>query len=533
MISAAEISWMQANQSMLDSLGYSGGSLLEFSKGRIQSAANKDSLYGHVYHLMRPSSTAAQDFCFGQHYVERSPDFRVLVRALVIDEIARGRGIPSLMGLIQTDGSGDYSGYIKWEDFAEGIGRDDTSRGAFDPILNEYCQAIMRRRSPTSPSSGAAAGAGGSPLISVPSTMTAPLPASSREREIEDLLRIDPSLKEIFREEDILDVSAQNYLGRSSIAVQEKYYNALGLILGGSLDPKEYVFGFLEKDPAKLMLACIISKLPDFTDFKTYIESYGAHWTDITSVSSLLVLYKEERVPKPLSKQEFKALLGDKWGEFEYSLMTQPSMKLKTITNTDGSINGETIDVSTQGLGDGVRDAELMRIFIGNETDVTARSQEIIPGLLSVGSMHAAKDVGRRFQRNLHVTDKPSTSPDPSRVTIYEVKDPTGVSANARDYVIALSGDSYEEEDVSTWFSDAFLKMDEALRKKEHMLINCSVGESRSVTLVAAYLISRTYYVPDIVLPYIQSKRLTAEPVPKLFELLKEYDDRLRQSRRK
>ena len=149
---------------------------------------------------------------------------------------------------------------------------------------------------------------------------------------------------------------------------------------------------------------------------------------------------------------------------------------------------------------------------------------EIIPGLY-LGPLGATKEVGLRFQRGLHLASEEPLSTDGSRLTRYAVSEPlTDEESLNMEYVEKLSGPGYQASDPSTWFVEAFRKMDEALASGERMLVSCHEGKSCSTTLVAAYLMNRLKVQANVVLPFIQSKHPITQPDHQFFTLLETYN---------
>jgi predicted protein tyrosine phosphatase len=76
-------------------------------------------------------------------------------------------------------------------------------------------------------------------------------------------------------------------------------------------------------------------------------------------------------------------------------------------------------------------------------------------------------------------------------------------------------------------FEEFFSMIDQARANGENILIHCSQGQSRSVTVMIAYLINRCHVNPERALHYIRTKRFLAEPIPGLNARLIAYAHKL------
>lgn len=76
-------------------------------------------------------------------------------------------------------------------------------------------------------------------------------------------------------------------------------------------------------------------------------------------------------------------------------------------------------------------------------------------------------------------------------------------------------------------FENLFSIIDQARLSEEPLLIHCSQGQSRSVTVMLAYLINRCRVRLEDALVYTKTKRFLAEPIPGLQTRLKQYADSL------
>jgi|LakMenEpi03Aug12_release.lakeMendotaPanAssembly.Ray.scaffolds.fasta_scaffold134005_2 protein-tyrosine phosphatase len=97
------------------------------------------------------------------------------------------------------------------------------------------------------------------------------------------------------------------------------------------------------------------------------------------------------------------------------------------------------------------------------------------------------------------------------------------------------------DANISLLFSETFLILSQAIRKGENVLVHCAQGISRSVTIVAAFLLSCISHYPDWIVPYIlniasrenrtarvleyiRTKRPIINPNPSFVRFLKELE---------
>ena len=66
--------------------------------------------------------------------------------------------------------------------------------------------------------------------------------------------------------------------------------------------------------------------------------------------------------------------------------------------------------------------------------------------------------------------------------------------------------------DISEYFDECVEFIDIAMRNNEKILVHCSRGVSRSVTMVLAYLIVKQDMTYDVALETVRSKRIMANP---------------------
>lgn len=79
-------------------------------------------------------------------------------------------------------------------------------------------------------------------------------------------------------------------------------------------------------------------------------------------------------------------------------------------------------------------------------------------------------------------------------------------------------------EPDKTYLETFFEMMDQARQDKKSMLIHCQEGQSRSASLVLAYMISRLDVGLDEALLYAKGKRLGIQPKPSLYAQLKRFE---------
>jgi len=85
-----------------------------------------------------------------------------------------------------------------------------------------------------------------------------------------------------------------------------------------------------------------------------------------------------------------------------------------------------------------------------------------------------------------------------------------------------------EKQNISSTFETAFKFIDQALQyKKGKCFVHCQEGKSRSVTIVAAYLMSRHKFSLDNALATITSKRRIAQPNKGFLKELRNFEAKL------
>jgi len=85
-----------------------------------------------------------------------------------------------------------------------------------------------------------------------------------------------------------------------------------------------------------------------------------------------------------------------------------------------------------------------------------------------------------------------------------------------------------EKQNISSTFETAFEFIDQALQyKKGKCFVHCQEGKSRSVTIVAAYLMSRHKFSLDNALATITSKRRLAQPNKGFLKELRNFEEKL------
>merc|ERR1712083_1004893 len=88
-----------------------------------------------------------------------------------------------------------------------------------------------------------------------------------------------------------------------------------------------------------------------------------------------------------------------------------------------------------------------------------------------------------------------------------------------------------EGQEMTSCFENAFKFMDKALANSGVLFVHCQEGKSRSVTFVAAYLMSRKKYTLNSALAVITSRRRIAQPNQGFITQLKKYEAQLKRER--
>jgi len=86
---------------------------------------------------------------------------------------------------------------------------------------------------------------------------------------------------------------------------------------------------------------------------------------------------------------------------------------------------------------------------------------------------------------------------------------------------------SYKTLNIEQWFEETFKFIDEGLIKGTNVLVHCTLGRSRSSTIVIAYLISRFDVSYEIALEYVKACRPCVLPNRGFQMLLSEYREKL------
>jgi len=90
-----------------------------------------------------------------------------------------------------------------------------------------------------------------------------------------------------------------------------------------------------------------------------------------------------------------------------------------------------------------------------------------------------------------------------------------------------------EKQDITHTFETAFKFIDEALKTKNgKCFVHCQEGKSRSVTIVAGYLMSRHKFSLDNALATITSKRRIAQPNKGFLAELRAFEKSLQDERK-
>jgi len=90
-----------------------------------------------------------------------------------------------------------------------------------------------------------------------------------------------------------------------------------------------------------------------------------------------------------------------------------------------------------------------------------------------------------------------------------------------------------EKQSISDTFEEAFLFIDKALSSKNgKCFVHCQEGKSRSVTIVAGYLMSRYKYSLNNALATITSKRRIAQPNKGFLAQLRKFEQSLQEDQK-
>jgi protein-tyrosine phosphatase len=98
---------------------------------------------------------------------------------------------------------------------------------------------------------------------------------------------------------------------------------------------------------------------------------------------------------------------------------------------------------------------------------------------------------------------------------------------NGIDY-LQISKNDHKDENLKDDFDKCFKFIDNAIDKKENILIHCRAGKSRSPTIIAAYLIKKYNMTRDEALKYMKQHRKIINPNSGFMKQLKEYENEIK-----
>ncbi len=87
--------------------------------------------------------------------------------------------------------------------------------------------------------------------------------------------------------------------------------------------------------------------------------------------------------------------------------------------------------------------------------------------------------------------------------------------------------DDLPNVDITNYFDEAFKFIDEANKKDHCCFIHCTMGRSRSVSIVIGYLMSRFGYEFEYSMDYVKKKRPNSNPNARFIKNLMEYGKKL------
>lgn len=85
-----------------------------------------------------------------------------------------------------------------------------------------------------------------------------------------------------------------------------------------------------------------------------------------------------------------------------------------------------------------------------------------------------------------------------------------------------------QSENLKNEFNNTYKFIDDAVNKKENILIHCRAGKSRSPTILAAYLMKKYNVTSDEALKYLKQQRKIIKPNPGFKKQLEEYEKDLK-----
>lgn len=161
------------------------------------------------------------------------------------------------------------------------------------------------------------------------------------------------------------------------------------------------------------------------------------------------------------------------------------------------------------------------RYIRAQERSQETREEEIIPHVF-VGNYDALRALDpsqgnnpRNFAQVISVTSQdPNTSNEFSRASIPE---------NIERRVLKVNDEEEAWIELEANFEPLFQMIDKARMSGANILIHCTQGQSRSVTVMMAYLIHRLGISAEDALVFVKTRRFIAEPIPGLQQRLIAY----------
>jgi len=125
-----------------------------------------------------------------------------------------------------------------------------------------------------------------------------------------------------------------------------------------------------------------------------------------------------------------------------------------------------------------------------------------------------------KFTRVISVTTQdPNTTDEFVRVSIPE-------------HIARMVMKVHDEEaawiELETHFERLFQFIDDARIAKENILIHCTQGQSRSATVLLAYIMNRFHVSLQDALTFVKTRRFLVEPIPALLARLSQYEKSLK-----
>ncbi|SCA62685.1 hypothetical protein SCG7109_AC_00220 [Chlamydiales bacterium SCGC AG-110-M15] len=147
---------------------------------------------------------------------------------------------------------------------------------------------------------------------------------------------------------------------------------------------------------------------------------------------------------------------------------------------------------------------------------------------LSLGSLESYREVSEsnnpgEFTTVLSISKRLFPKPEDISELTCSTPPPEGVRHTFMQVVD--EGESFE--DMEKRFNEFFDFLDQARVRNENILVHCDQGESRSATVLIAYLMNRCGVSKDEALHFLQLKRCVVGPKPSLQRQLVEYGAKL------